>query len=856
MRRLFSTTALLLVLPSAVTLAAVTGTPAASAASGVIVPGCNDVELPINDDESSDALDLPFPVKIGSRTFTTAWVNNNGNITFDDSMSEYTPFGLAGTERQIIAPFFADVDTRAAGSAPVTYSWGTTMFNGRKALCVNWLNVGYYREHDDKLNSFQLVLTDRSDTGAGNVDIYFNYDSIEWETGDASDGSGGFGGSSAAVGFSNGADTYFEVPGSLSSGSFIDGGSRPLATTSNVGTPGRWYWPMRGGSSPTTYVALGDSFQSGEGVGSYEAGTGNRGNKCHRSSKAYPHLLVNRGLVTSDLIFGACSGAVMDDFWSAQHSPTQGPQLDLLNDSTRLVTLGIAGNDLQFSKVMEICVKQGIDSSNPLHWNEYRCETSAGRAVAVLLRSLQNGSLRTKLDDLYSAVRERAPRAKVVVFTYPMFFNEPTTTWGVLGHLAGKCNFISGSDQFWINDQIAAADRVIGSAARAHGFRVVDLSGSFAFTDHGVCSSAPAMNGIRLSQQVESFHPNALGHSLIADDATPVVRSRTSTGTVAKQLADPGSALHGQPTPSVDLLATQAVTQDGIWAETFTVAGGPLSASAQWLDGNMELTLVSPSGVTYSVPEPHGADVEAQDAHVRFVINDPESGTWQATVRGVEVLTDGEDVTLSLYAEPDDLPVPVPTANATVDGQQVVLDATGSVDPLGQPLTFVWDFGDGTSGEGQQVAHTYAPGTFVPSVVASTPDGRSGAAVLRVIVDQPRDPGQTLGIAEVDDQGVTQAAKPSRVRSLVVKGKPQAAKRTISWARPTDNGGLSVTTYRIVVKAPGRTKPVLVRKVSATHRSLSLRRALLGKGRRIVTVQAVNPVGRSAASTARFVVAF
>ena len=69
----------------------------------------------------------------------------------------------------------------------------------------------------------QIVLTDRTDTGAGNFDIYFNYTRITWETGSASGGSNGFGGVSAAVGYNAGTGnqpgTFFELPGSRVPGS-------------------------------------------------------------------------------------------------------------------------------------------------------------------------------------------------------------------------------------------------------------------------------------------------------------------------------------------------------------------------------------------------------------------------------------------------------------------------------------------------------------------------------------------------------------------------------------------------------------------------------------------------------------
>jgi hypothetical protein len=66
-----------------------------------------------------------------------------------------------------VAAFPADIDTRPAGATPVSY--GPIVFGGQPALCVNWVNVGYFDNRDDLLDSFQLILVSRSDLGAGDV---------------------------------------------------------------------------------------------------------------------------------------------------------------------------------------------------------------------------------------------------------------------------------------------------------------------------------------------------------------------------------------------------------------------------------------------------------------------------------------------------------------------------------------------------------------------------------------------------------------------------------------------------------------------------------------------------------------
>jgi hypothetical protein len=229
-----------------------------------------------NDDLSTGAVAIGFkdahgnPEKINffGQQYDQLYVNNNGNVTFDASLGEYTPFTITKAAAKIIAPFFADVDTSKAGQ-PVTYGTGT--INGHQAFAANWLGVDYYNatadNHKSLLNTFQLLLINRDDTGAGNFDIEFNYDAINWETGDYSGGQDGVGGQSAHVGFSNGVDTSFELPGSGVPGAFLGSGLTGSADYSPEGVAGRYDFQSRNGKiqyfavTPSTgHVAAGTPF--------------------------------------------------------------------------------------------------------------------------------------------------------------------------------------------------------------------------------------------------------------------------------------------------------------------------------------------------------------------------------------------------------------------------------------------------------------------------------------------------------------------------------------------------------------------------------------------------------------------
>lgn len=142
--------AAVLVIGMALAFAAPAG---AANVSGALVGSadCTANQLQRNDDSYTSRIALPFSIDFWGKTYDQTWVNNNGNVTFDSPLATYTPFALTAPTQAIIAPFFADVDTRGGGET-VKYGWGETTFEGRRAFCANWVNVGYYSYHYDKLN--------------------------------------------------------------------------------------------------------------------------------------------------------------------------------------------------------------------------------------------------------------------------------------------------------------------------------------------------------------------------------------------------------------------------------------------------------------------------------------------------------------------------------------------------------------------------------------------------------------------------------------------------------------------------------------------------------------------------------
>lgn len=680
----------------------VVGNQGAQAETGALVsdPSCTTTDLARNDDSSSAQVSLPFALNFYGTTYSSLWVNNNGNVTFNGALATFTPFGLRATSTPIIAPFFADVDTRGVGSDLVRYGYGQTTYEGRPAFCVNWSNVGYYASHADKLNTFQLLLVSRADQGVGAFDIIFNYDKVQWETGDASGGSNGMGGVPARAGFSSGSptntDQSTELPGSGTSGSFLDNSSNGLIhghLGSNI--DGRYIFPVRSsGVIADTYVAMGDSYQSGEGAYDYATGTDVNGvNQCHRSANAYPNNLVNSGAVRLQLNFVACSGATLSDMVTDDdHNGTpenEVAQIKALSASTRLVTVGVVGNDLNFGGTVHDCIISSITNSLS------SCQRDLGADVDAKIKSLETGPIKKDLRELYRLIRAKAPYARVVVVSYPEFFPAG-------GSQALNCGWIARtSDQIWMNSQIKRADTAIGKIASSVGLEYANMDSVFA--GHEQCADREAMNGVvpnLISPAVESYHPNAYGHQLMATRVQSVLNTAV--------------------TPTFNILPQQTVIKK------FTVVGKTLSVAVAWPGSDVVSTLISPSGVQYTRDVPNGSDHFVGATSEGYVIDDPESGEWTLSSYGADVAPTGEPVTVTVT---DEAPLnQLPTAAFTVSSLngQYAFSAAGSSDSDGTVATYLWDFGDGTTAEGAQVTHSYSAGTYLPTLVITDNDGGQG----------------------------------------------------------------------------------------------------------------------------------
>lgn len=282
------------------------------------------------------------------------------------------------------------------------------------------------------------------------------------------------------------------------------------------------------------YVALGDSFSSGEGGSAYEEGTdvdneaqrdaweeaqeGERPyhNMCHRSTHAFPQQLDDSFDFAGELTFAACSGATTREFTEPNAwNDDEAAQLDHLDETTSLVTLSIGGNDAEFGPTLRDCIFRGL---NPFS----SCADDAERIEADIARALEN------LDALLPQLRERAPNARILVLGYPRFFPEDALDWYADGTI------ISPDDTRFINDMIARMNAGIEERVAVYNagsipgnLQYVDVSDAFDGCEIGTAD--PCMNNVQFWNAGSfnlsgSYHPNDRGHERYATILEEAIR--------------------------------------------------------------------------------------------------------------------------------------------------------------------------------------------------------------------------------------------------------------------------------------------------------------------------------------------
>jgi lysophospholipase L1-like esterase len=251
-------------------------------------------------------------------------------------------------------------------------------------------------------------------------------------------------------------------------------------------------------------VALGDSYASGEGAPPFEAGTAQRGNSCHRSTRAWPAVLAERMSLPDPVSF-ACSGATTTGLLvsnaSRKEPERRRSQVSRLAErDPDVLALTIGGNDMGFEEILRRCITSGRSCVGRY--------APAGGADEIEARI---AALEASLPAVYGAVAAAAPRARLVVTGYPRILPADTgdRSCAALGS-------ISAAEQRWLIDKTTSLNAAIARAARRARVTYVDVTDALAGHELACGGVERWVNDVR-AQLAYSFHPTVRGHQAIGE---------------------------------------------------------------------------------------------------------------------------------------------------------------------------------------------------------------------------------------------------------------------------------------------------------------------------------------------------
>lgn len=280
-------------------------------------------------------------------------------------------------------------------------------------------------------------------------------------------------------------------------------GRRPivlrLLVAATVGVLGVLVAPVAMGAPATAgqaYVALGDSYTSSPLTGPLAGPPPG----CLRSTNNYPHLVAEAtGAQLTDV---SCSGARTRDLAAPQ--PVQGgqnpPQYDALGAGTQLVTVGIGGNDIGFSEIVQSCV-----SPTPFG-TPCRDRYTQGSHDELEARIDVLGD---RLEGVLDEVHRRAPDARVLLVGYPSVLPaEGPGCYPVVPYTAGDVEYLRGV--------LTHLNEAIADAADDRDATYVDTATPT--VGHDVCTPPGTrwIEGLVPTAPAYPVHPNALGAAALS----------------------------------------------------------------------------------------------------------------------------------------------------------------------------------------------------------------------------------------------------------------------------------------------------------------------------------------------------
>ncbi|MFI2274412.1 MULTISPECIES: SGNH/GDSL hydrolase family protein [Catenuloplanes] len=292
-----------------------------------------------------------------------------------------------------------------------------------------------------------------------------------------------------------------------------------LLATAGFGAPAR-----AGAALPTVdYVALGDSYAAGVGAGTPL-------DACRNTAGAYSRLWAAADAKQVRLTGAACSGGKAADVLTAAAA---------ISDETDLVSITAGANDLGVTGAFAACMTPGR-------------EADCAAAQAAIETALQT-TLPAAVGTVLTTVKEKAPKAKVVLTGYPQPFSPAGTCTGP--NIPVEIRALG-------NRVMAGLNAVLAAQAKLAGVAYVDVEDAFA--GHEICSAAPWVVGVEGQADGTILHPNLAGQT--EGYLPPFTRAVGTPQDVAQWIAERDAPASPSPAPTGSASPAPSVTTSAVAA--------------------------------------------------------------------------------------------------------------------------------------------------------------------------------------------------------------------------------------------------------------------------------------------------
>ncbi len=284
--------------------------------------------------------------------------------------------------------------------------------------------------------------------------------------------------------------------------------------------------------------ALGDSFFTGLGAGAYQRPDARRQSQAAGFLQALARLeAANPGLNVT-VQNHSSAGATIDNLYDTQmaggllggNMAINAPQLEGVNPNADVAIMGFGGNDAGFVDAIMSTFGDDVPLQNMvagLLAGQLDVTRPAADYMADAARP--RGQQQTLVGELVrgiQAAQAAMPNAKIVVTTYPEAVDPAATS---------RLSVISSAELAAFGQLGEALNEAIRQAAALAGATVADNSDAFA--GHEVYTDEPYLHDLgpqwRRDDRDEAMHPNAAGHTALADAIADAVSRVTGLNPAA-----------------------------------------------------------------------------------------------------------------------------------------------------------------------------------------------------------------------------------------------------------------------------------------------------------------------------------